>query len=306
MKQKEEIKNVIDDYDLLNENAAMDILSQFRESQYYNYYKVDENVFYVRRYVSNEKIEPDSAPRFDRTRTVRVEQNIEGKNFLQCSCGYYDRTRRPCRHMFTILDRYPNATDCDIRNFKMYSAHFGENENFSDICNSHFSNNTRKGMLINLPLLTSEHNQRNDIAFFENALRDTILLNPTFDVFEDEVCLQDVADDLLVNEVANGEIMEDINAIINTNKSDNLKNKNREEYFNRLMPLFSQTCEQITNQDQFIIVRKKLQEAHKEILSGNAEKVNKSANNDKTGVASLPILDRRKKDTRKKPYHERY
>ena len=163
----------------------MDVMTQFNESQYYSFFKVDECTYYVRRTVPSPTIQHDSPPRFDRTRVVRIEQSIDEKNYLHCSCGYYDRNRIPCRHMYAILDRNPVAMDCDLRNLKMYSAHFAKEQKFSDICNTHFMTNMRKGVTVTLPLIINEENREQDLSKFVNALHELILLNPICDVFED-------------------------------------------------------------------------------------------------------------------------
>ena len=166
--------------------------------------------------------------------------------------------------------------------------------------------NIRKGVSVTLPLIINEENIDQDLSKFECGLQDLILLNPIGNVFENEDCFFDHVNGIIEDGDPTTQLEDLQNIARNNEKSgDDLKNNNS-EFFNRLMPLFSQTCGQITNQEQFNIVRKKLQEAHKEILEGNNAKKVSGNNKEKNGVVSLPVLDNRRKDVRKKPYNERY
>ena len=293
-----EIEAVIDDYQILNEYASLDLLTQFQESQHYKFYQMDTVTFYVRRYTPNYTILPNSPPRFDRTRIIQLEQTIDENNYLHCSCGYYERHRRPCRHVYTILDRTPNAMDCDISNLKIYSAHFGHSQNFTDICNNHLQMGERKGVYITLPLILDDQSRLSDLSYFQVPLNNLTLLNPvTGEVFANDEGFTDYVDDIL--EEGYDSIMD------SSTLTEKESFKNEMNSYKRLHSLFAQTCDQITNQNQFELVRKKLQEAHKEVIEQNTKTVKKIKNTDeKIGVASLPVLDKRKKDTRLKPYNE--
>ena len=193
-----EIQTVIDDHDVLNEYAALDLLTQFRESQHYHFYVLNDVTFYVRRFTANPTITSTSPPRFDRTRIVRVEQTIDEKRFITCSCGYYERNRRPCRHIYSILDRNPNAIDCDLRNLKIFSAHFTNAEQFTQLCNDHWITDMRKGMLVSLPIIMNKENRSHHLSFFEDPLNNITLLNPICDqLFEMDEDFGYVVDDIL-------------------------------------------------------------------------------------------------------------
>jgi len=59
-------------------------------------------------------------PRFHRTRVVELIEQDE-LLLMICSCGHFQRTGLPCRHMYRVLIRLPVQTDAMVRWWKQYT-----------------------------------------------------------------------------------------------------------------------------------------------------------------------------------------
>ena len=115
--------------------------------------------------------------------------------------------------------------------------------------------------------------------------------------FDNEEIIGDIVDDIFDEEDTTTMDLGDFTDGIN-NKSDDAKKSNNKEKVNtykRLHSLYAQVCDQVQNQDEFEIVRRKLQEAHSELIQMNAKNSKNSKNTSSVGIASFPIVDRQKK-----------
>ena len=292
----------------MNDKTLTDILAQFDESPNYHFFKVHDRLFYVRRHKDIPDLLPNASPRFDRTRVVRIEETITKKNIMCCSCGHYERNLRPCRHIYSILQRNPELMDCDIRNLKMYAVHYGTSEKFTEICNKQFELDLRKGLHVSMPIEMDESNRIGNLSFFEEALNNRIVLNPVEEsIFEDESIGDtnvDFEDDIDPNvnleDESNNEV---IHKILKTGGGS------KKSSFQRILPMVQQLCDQATNEKGISIIVQKLQEAHKELIEENSKTGGKKRknveNDDEDEFVSFPAIDRRKKDTRLKPYNEK-
>ena len=77
---------------------------------------------------------------------------FEGKRFLQCSCGHSHRYGCACRHMYSLLHRKPEVSDCSPRCMKLYSLQYGTNTDLTDAVNSYLARN-QSGLV---PLLDTD------------------------------------------------------------------------------------------------------------------------------------------------------
>jgi hypothetical protein len=78
-------------------------------------------------------------PRFERTRQVKAI-SIDGKCYLECSCGKFQRQASPCAHIYKILDRPPRSADVSVRwtkhwNMFLYQSNHNDLlEKLEDLC----------------------------------------------------------------------------------------------------------------------------------------------------------------------------
>ena len=80
--------------------------------------------------------------------------------------------------------------------------------------------------------------------------------------------------------------------------------------FKRTFPLFQQWCDQAVDEKGIEIITKNIQEGHKKLMEWNNSKVeNKNIHGDddeeSDEYVSFPVIDKRKKDTRLKPFNKR-
>lgn len=180
--------------------AVKNVLQQHKSSASYKFNMVNDQTFYVRRYVWS----PPKAgstffadiPRFDRTRVVTITNSkfflvvsclfntfvltkdfVFPKECLVCSCGHFARHGIPCRHIYCILQRAPKVTDCNVRHMKTYEVFFGKDKNFTKIFLEEL-NSSLLGPIVGETWRT-ENNSRSsdDLHWFNEALR-LIVLRP--------------------------------------------------------------------------------------------------------------------------------
>ena len=76
-------------------------------------------------------------PVYQRTRIVVARRvRIDGVDYvcIQCGCGYFMRHKCPCRHVYGLINREPEATDLFPDQFKKYEVLYGEDEEYSRKC----------------------------------------------------------------------------------------------------------------------------------------------------------------------------
>ena len=64
-------------------------------------------------------------PRFHRVWKLAICMNL-GKCYITCSCGFRERVGIPCRHMLCVLDGQVEVSMMDVRWWKAFHKHFGE------------------------------------------------------------------------------------------------------------------------------------------------------------------------------------
>jgi MULE transposase domain/SWIM zinc finger len=100
------------------------VIAQYNCSRNYESYRQNESTFLVKALSPEAELPPTHlqeakyinymVPKFERTRIVNIFC-YNGKNYLECSCGYFNRMGLPCRHMYSILKRKPLPCDLILR-----------------------------------------------------------------------------------------------------------------------------------------------------------------------------------------------
>ena len=71
-------------------------------------------------------------PRFHRVRKLVLHSHL-GKHFIKCSCGFRERVGIPCRHMLCVLDGEIDINMMDVRLWKAFHKHYGEESKIGEI-----------------------------------------------------------------------------------------------------------------------------------------------------------------------------
>ena len=69
-------------------------------------------------------------PRYDRTRTVRIINHGMHK-IAVCSCGYFQRRRITCRHIFCVVKGPISTNFFGVKHTKLYEAYYNRHEQFT-------------------------------------------------------------------------------------------------------------------------------------------------------------------------------
>ena len=72
-------------------------------------------------------------PRFEHTRTVTVVKMSDGESVLTCSCRSWEKRGWACRHMYSVLRRYPKVGDAKVRWHVGYAHYYGRCEKMSSL-----------------------------------------------------------------------------------------------------------------------------------------------------------------------------
>ena len=224
-------------------------------------------------------------PRYTRTRIVRVKW-IQQKRRVTCSCQHYQRHQRTCRHIRCVFPTKISTNDFGIVNTKIYCAHYGKLQSFTQFANDHLLSNTAEGPLLSETTLPSHVNLIKDKLWFEEALPgqiqthpdcvliDTTLHSPIFSTIEDD------------NDIAESEIQPNQELFI-----DGWNNSHSE-----LLPIFNRCSDLVTNKESYTVFQKGMTDLMQKLTMLQANKSDYEAN-----TVSLPSVDNRKKDKRKAP-----
>jgi hypothetical protein len=135
-------------YDHMTIHAAKSLKAQYDQADQYFFYRANASLFFVKRKsyrdpptgFFDERFYTYIIPKYERTRIVEVRegQQLPGKLFLHCSCGYYDRHGIVCRHQYAILShgempgrQAPNLGDVAVRWLNLYGYFYGRDRTYT-------------------------------------------------------------------------------------------------------------------------------------------------------------------------------
>jgi hypothetical protein len=72
-------------------------------------------------------------PRFEHTRTVEVVKMSDEESVLTCSCRSWEKRGWACRHMYSVLRRYPKVGDAKVLWYVGYAHYYGRCEKISSL-----------------------------------------------------------------------------------------------------------------------------------------------------------------------------
>lgn len=125
----ERVESTPDLYLLFVKEAVEDLEKQWGQARYYKHFQVTEMtetdgaIFYVRRFgwkvydfdCTHPEYFKKVVARFDRTRIVTIipvlietqTGDSVSLNIMKCTCQYFERNRKKCRHMYVITNQGP-------------------------------------------------------------------------------------------------------------------------------------------------------------------------------------------------------
>ena len=86
-------------------------------------------------------------PRFHQVEKFALHSHL-GKHFITCSCGFRERVGIPCRHMLCVLDREIDIYMMDVRLWKAFHKHYGEESKIGEINTLCYINILWKSLII--------------------------------------------------------------------------------------------------------------------------------------------------------------
>lgn len=113
-------------------NVVEDILLEYHARVNYVHHRKDETTFWVfRKQYKQYSCTPTNPaefsgymiPKYAWIRTIRITE-FQGRCFLVCSCGKYQRFGWGCRHGFKVRDSFPTPEDCTVRSRIDYLRYF--------------------------------------------------------------------------------------------------------------------------------------------------------------------------------------
>jgi hypothetical protein len=282
---------------------------QFDQKDNYRHYQFGENEYYVKRETwtgidhhkwMEERYHERVVPSFWRTRIVRVINDE-----IMCSCSLYAAKGYPCRHIWCILSSLPMPNDVFYKHLKSFATYYGVNEQFTRYCDQI---NISKGPKM-LPSRIMDTSRAYDNAdWFRCTLTiETPVLRPG-SVHEEEEYFSAVMElegdndddnNLLVGfgGMQNfGQMSEYAKAALDT--PNNEEEKYPGDVFSVLKPKFDLATKNVKTRKEFQILSDGMDKVLEELLS------QKQGTNSKGKMVSMPALDHRRKDKRKKPAGE--
>jgi hypothetical protein len=234
--------------------------------------------------------------------TVRLKMKSNHLlDVLVCTCGHFFRTGTPCRHIYCVLQRPPRATDCNIRQLKIYESYFGRDQQVTSILLEQFLTPLEGPLVGDTIPLEPNPSENFDLNWFKEAL-DTIVLRPgvqtwhlsgmqgsirtmtnCYDSPDDDTDFQTLED--YDHEDVRGE-EEDSNGLV-------------KDPYQSLAPTMVDLYNLIENKSDLAIVQNHLAMARVELLEMKREKVQTGSRT--ASVKSFPETDKRRKDCRKMP-----
>ena len=321
IKVHDKVKKKIELSKYLTELATEQVIRQYEESANYLYFAESTSCFLVRRWswtipsVNNiDRIHHAHVPEFDRTRIVTIENSKYMKNnhgehplfgllttiFFQdclvCSCNYFCIHGIPCRHIYCVLQRFPQNADCNIRQFKAFESFLGRDEAITALMSDQVKCSLKGPLVGESLILQPNSRQQYDIAWFNEAM-DRIVLRPGIKSYYSQDNHGAIAT------VTNCQDSSD-DDICYGNYDDNEDNEQEEDKkvenpFQSMLPTMAGIYNLIERESDLSILKKYLNMARNELLQKQSGKVRTGTGT--TSLVSYPETDRRKTDTRKRP-----
>jgi hypothetical protein len=264
---------------------------QYNERTNYKFISSTLNVFLVRRFIWKTKTKHGEIARIDRTRTVMY---IDQK--LICGCGYFQRNGKACRHIYSLLSSPPELNHVRSEFLKVYDGWYGVNDEFTTMCNDEVE---VEGPHVDRETFNLDEKRRSsDMDWFLEALPNK---PPIIVPSEGRKCFQGS----------------------NTNKSfaspstsyDGRLSSVSESFsppfgrnpYTSLLPVVTQISTFISSQEDYYIAHTAMNEVLKQLMQRRNERASTptqaTQSSQDTSVATFPSIDKRGKDTRKKPFN---
>lgn len=175
---------------LLQSNAGYD----------YDVYRQNDSVFFVKRKPDSALTSPELeaykldvgrgrqstetnhrnalyfVPKYERTRVVSIVVK-EDKQFLQCSCGKFERHGFPCRHIYAVLKRKPMPYDVIARFHKSYESHYLVDQKYTEHYDALLSNEMPGPPVEQSDLLQTEIDESIPTAVIDSLPNHELLLS---------------------------------------------------------------------------------------------------------------------------------
>ena len=158
----------IDDIDGLEDlqfESKKALLEQYNLANNYCFCCDSENDLYFVKKINEPRVKNTDAaffeesPKFWRTRTVTVV-NINGRYFLNCSCGMFTKKGITCRHIYCLNDRKLSLHDCSLKHLKSHAVLYGSCKEHTKLCDDyHLQNQENNGPLTEFPIQLNECNK---------------------------------------------------------------------------------------------------------------------------------------------------
>jgi hypothetical protein len=221
---------------------------------------------------------------------------------LVCSCAYFSRHGRPCRHIYCILQRPPRPTDCNIKQFKLFEAFYGRDENVSSIMAQAMQSNISGPVVGDQWTLEPNSREYHDLAWFMEA-KEKVITRPGIVSYGGPA----VAHGALTTITNCYDSPDDTNVYTNDDDDDddNDESNNNEslgivkDAFQSLAPVMSRLYGLVEDESDLSMATNAINNVIEKLLEKKRAKVNTGGG--RATIFSLPETDNRKKDTRKRP-----
>ena len=143
-------------------------------------------------------------PRFARTRRVVIKEQ-HGVWIADCDCKFWIRHQKCCRHIYGLLDRFPELTDATIRHWNIYHRDFLKDDVLTEKMKKIRDETPLTGVPVKLEDLAKEGRGCQDPAFYTEALNATVLRGPSYwTEVKGYKVMSDIVEDPLANPIGCG------------------------------------------------------------------------------------------------------
>jgi hypothetical protein len=253
--------------------------------------------FYVRRFrwtvydfdVTHPDYYKKVVARFDRTRIVsvipmKITGTDIGVNILKCTCQYFERKRKKCRHMYVITNCGPSKNDLDAKYLKSYEAFYGEKEEFTEYFDGLLERRL-DGPPINLddPDVFNNSRKKLEKGWFDVALPGQLPILCPGMVHGNVSELNQQHQELQLHSAGASNKKFDKNVYVS------------------IQPKVVSIANMVETEEEYEILSKGLNVVQQQLLKKKAEQDGNIRLQERGSIVSLPAFDTRKKDKRIKP-----
>ena len=216
---------------------------------------------------------------------------------LVCSCNHFCIHGIPCRHIYCILQRFPEITDCNIKQFKAFESFLGRDEKITAVLSNEVTS-ALKGPLVGDSFnIQPNSRQCDDINWFNEAM-DRIVLRPGV------LSYSSMETYASISQVTNRDVSSDEDNHFGNDDDDNESyneevDKKVKSPFHSLQPTMAGIYDLIENESDLFIATEHLNNLRSQLLEKKRGKV--QAGTGITSTVSFPEIDQRRFDTRKRP-----